>query len=71
MQTNVTIGAHLGGQKDWTYAYRDVVRNLCNAGLIAKHSSLQKLASESGGLMVEKRLEIIEKIAEERHIELE
>jgi hypothetical protein len=71
MQTNVTVYAHLGGQKDWTYAYKDVVRNLCNASLVAKHSSLQKLANESSDPMVEKRLEIIENIAEERHIELE
>jgi hypothetical protein len=70
MQTQMVSG-HLGGKEGWTRAYTDVVRNLCNAGLVAKHSSLQKLANESGGLMVDKRLEIIEKIAEERHIELE
>lgn len=71
MQTNAIVGCHLGGKDGWTRAYTDVVRNLCNAGIIAKHSSLQKLANESGGMMVETRLEIIENIAKERHIKLD
>jgi hypothetical protein len=70
MQTIMEIGAHLGGNRDWTDAYQDVVRNLCDASLRSKYVSLKKLVDISGGIVVEKRLSIIEKVAEERHINL-
>jgi len=73
MQTAIVIGrAHLGGvNSDWTCAYSDIVRNLCNASLVQKYTSLQRMAQEYGGSIVEKRLDIIREIAKERKIELD
>ena len=69
MQANaIVVSAHMG--QDWSRAYTDIVRNLCNAGIVAKHSSLKRMAEESHGLVIEKRLEIVEKIAKERSIQL-